>query len=179
MRLEGKQKKLFTKRNILLMSVGIIVAMLIIGSIFLFLTYVNVFQSASLSNPTQEAQNTLNAYINSLNDYNATAAWSLTSPNLQTSYGTLQNFNSTFISPLQATGCHAQIIKNNSAYGTIAYRSLIPIQNSWNINADFEITKHNSSQTNQALTFNLKTYAYSHYQPTDWKIDSTSLFNKT
>jgi hypothetical protein len=79
LQLENKSKKFFTKRNILLISVGIIVAMFLSGAIF----FVALINSFPIANQPKEAQNTVNAYSNALNDYNATGAWDLMSPNMQ------------------------------------------------------------------------------------------------
>jgi hypothetical protein len=168
MQLENKPKKFFTKRNILLISVGIIIAMLLSGAIF-FIAFINLLP---FPDQTQEARNTVKAYVNALNDYNATAAWDLMSPNMQASYGTIQNFTDSFVSQLQESGWHAQLVKNNFEYGTIAEWSLIPFQNACRIVADIAITRNNSPLTNGTFTFDLKTYAFGHFQPSDWKINN-------
>ena len=62
------------------------------------------------SNPVEETQNTMKTFINALNDYDATAAWNLMSPNLQTSYGTIQNFTDSYVKQLQQTGWHTQLL---------------------------------------------------------------------
>ena len=164
-------RKVFSKRSLLLISAGIIVAMLIAGSIFFFLTF-NAAGPISFSDPTDQAQDTVNAYINALNDYNAAAAWSLMSPSIQASYGTLENFNDSFVSQLQASGWHAQIIKNVADYGTVAFYSFVPIQDSLTVVEELGIARNNLSLTAGTFTFNVKTYAYSHNQPTDWKVDN-------
>lgn len=147
---------------------GIIIAMLLSGAIF-FLTFVNLFPS---SNPIGEAQNAVNAYINALNNYNATAAWNLMSPDMQASFGTIQNFTDCYVSQLQQSGWHAQLLRTNFVYGTIAVYSLIPLQNSCQVAADIEIAWNNSASTTRTFTFSLKTYAYDDFQPSDWKIDN-------
>ena len=164
------ERKLLSRRALLLISVGIIVAMLV-GSIFTFLVF-NAIGPISFSDPTEQAQDTVNAYINALNNHNATAAWKLMSPSIQASYGTLQNFNSSFVSQLQQSSWHAQIMKNCYDYGTIASYSLVPIQDSLMLVEKIGISRNNSSLTAGTFTFNLKTYAYSHDQPTNWNIDS-------
>ena len=168
MHVHNKPKKFFAKRNILLFAAGIIISMFLSGAIF-FETLSNSFPNA---NQEQEAQNTVIAYINALNNYNATAAWGLMSPNMQASYGTIQNYIESFVSQLQESGWHAQVIKNDFEYGTIAEYCLFPFQNSCQISTYLKITQNNSSLTNLALTFELKTYAFNHNHPSDWKIDS-------
>jgi hypothetical protein len=168
MQLEYKQKKFFNKRSIFVISVSIIVALVVSGIVF-FSFFINLF---SLTDQPKEAQNTVNAYINALNGYNATAAWNLLSPSMQASYGTIKNFNESFVTQLKESGWHAQINTNVFEYGTIAEFSLISLQNSATVNANIGIMKSNSTVTNVRFTFDLKTYAYSHYQPSDWKINS-------
>jgi hypothetical protein len=91
---------------------------------------------------------------------------------MQASYGTIQNFTNTFVDQLQQAGWHAQLVEINFEYGTIAEFILVPFQNSCHITADVAITRNNSSLTNGTFTFDLKTYAFSNYQPSDWKINS-------
>jgi hypothetical protein len=168
MQFENKPKKFFTKRNILLISIGIIVAMLLSGVIF-FGVCINLF---SLPNQPQEAQNTVKAYINALNEYNATAAWNLISPSMQASYGTIQNYTAGLVEHLESSGWHAQIITDDYEYGTIAEYCLFPFQNSCHINTYIEISQSNTLLTYKTVSFYLKTYAYSNFQPSDWKINS-------
>jgi hypothetical protein len=169
LRLENKPKKLLTKRNVLLIFVGIIIAMLLSGAVF-FLFFINLFP---LSNPVEEAQNTMKTYINALNDYNATAAWDLMSLKMQASYGTIQNFTDSYVSQLRQSGWHAQLLDIKSAGGTIAVYILIPFQDSYRIVADIRIIQNNSTVT-KTQTFDLKTYIYKNFQPSDWKIDNWS-----
>jgi len=169
MQLKNKPKKFLTKRNVLLISVGIIIAMLLSGAIFFSL--INLFP---LSNPMQEAQNTMKSYINALNDYNATAAWDIMSPNMQVRYGTIQNFTDSYVSQLQQSGWHAQLLEIKNAYGTIAVYSLIPFQDSCQIVAGIGITRNNSSSATETYTFDLKTYTFKNFQPSSWKIDDWS-----
>ena len=120
------------------------------------------------------AQNTMKTYINALNDYNATAAWDLMSPNMQASYGTMQNFTDSYVSQLQQSGWHAQLLTIKNEYGTIAVYILIPFQNSYHIVADIGITQNNSSSATKTYTFDLKTYTFKNFQPSGWKIDKWS-----
>jgi hypothetical protein len=168
MQMENKPKRFFTKRNIVLISASIIIAMLLSGAVF-FLAFVNLFPS---SNPIGEAKNAVNTYINALNDYNASAAWDLMSPDMQAQYVTIQNFTDSCVSQLQQSGWHAQLLRTDFLYGTIAVYSLIPLQNSCQVAADIEITRNNSASTTQTFTFSLKTYAYDDFHSSDWKIDN-------
>jgi hypothetical protein len=168
LQLHTKPRNLLTKKNILLITIGVIVAMLVSGMVF-FVFLINFF---NLPNQPKEAQDTVNAYINALNDYNATAAWNLISPSIQASYGTLQNFTGSFVSQLQQSDWHAQIITNDYESGTIAEYCLFQFQNSCHINTYIEISQSNTLLTYKAVSFDLKTYAYSNFQPSDWKINS-------
>lgn len=169
LQLENKPKKFFTKRNVLSIFVGIIIAMLLSGAVF-FPLFINLFP---LSNPIEEAQNTMKTFINALNDYNATAAWDLMSPNMQASYGAIQNFTDSYVSQLQQSGWHAQLLDIKNAGGTIAVYILIPFQDSYRIVADIRITQNNSSVT-KTRTFDLKTYVFKNFRPSGWKIDNWS-----
>jgi hypothetical protein len=141
--------------------------MLLSGPVF-FIFSLNLF-----SNPVEEAQNTMKTFINALNDYNATAAWNLMSPHMQASYGAIQNFTDTYVSQLQQSAWHAQLLDVKNAGGSIAVYVLIPFQDSYQIVADITITQNNSSAT-KTQTFNLKTYVFKNFQPSDWKIDNWS-----
>lgn len=174
-RLEGQPKRFFSQRNVLILVVGVLVCVVVVGSVLFFLVFSNLFQSFSVSafsNPVGEAQNTLSAYIDALNAYNATAAWNLLSPNMQISYQTLQNFNDSFVGKLQTSGWHAQIVSDSSGYGTIASWTPLHIQNSWTMPVDLRVTLDNASSTYKTINFSVKSYAYSNNQPTNWKIDS-------
>jgi hypothetical protein len=168
MQVGTRPKKLLTKNHILLIVAGLAIAMLVSGAIF-FALFINIF---SLPNQPQEAQNTLNAYINALNEYNATAAWNLISPSMQASYGTIQNYTASFVEQLESSDWHAQVITNYYEYGTIAEYCLFPFQNSCHINTYLEISQSNTLLTYKTVSFDLKTYAYSNFQPSDWKINS-------
>jgi hypothetical protein len=170
LQLENKPKKFFTKRNMLLISVGLIIAMLLLGAIF-FIFFINLFP---LSNPVEEAQGTMNAYIKALNDYNATAAWNLMSLNMQASYGSIQNFTNSYVNQLQRSGWHAQLPDVKNAYGSIAEYILVPFQDSYRIVANIRITQNNSSSATKTQTFDLKTYTFKNFQPSGWKIDHWS-----
>lgn len=170
LQLENKPKKFFTKRNILLISVGIIIATLLFGAVF-FIFFINLFP---LSNPVEEGQNTMKTYIKALNDYNATAAWNLMSSNMQAAYGSIQNFTDSYVSQLQQSGWHAQLLQIKNEYGSIAVYSLIPFQNSYRIVADIGITQDNSSSATKTYTFDLKTSTFKNFQPSGWKIDHWS-----
>ena len=159
---------LLTRRTLFLIIVGVLVTMLVCGIVF-FAFFISLF---NLPNQPQEAQSTVNAYINALNDYNATAAWNLISPSMQAMYGTVQNFTDSFVSQLRNTGWHAQLTENNYEYGTIAEYCLVPFQNSCRVDALIAVTQNNSQLTAETFTFDLKTYAFSNYQPSDWKINS-------
>ena len=153
----------------LLISAGVIVALLLFGSIFFAATAINL---SPFQDQRKEALNAVQTYINALNDYNATTTWNLMSPNVQAVYGTIQNFTDSFVSPLKEPGWHAQILANNFDYGTIAEYILVPFQNSGHITVVLGITSTNSPATSATFTFELKTYAYGHFQPSDWKIDN-------
>jgi hypothetical protein len=163
-------RKVFSKRSLLLISAGIIVAMLVAGSIFFFMIF-NTPGPISFSDPTEQAQDTLNSYVNALNDHNTTAAWNLLSPSVQSLYQSIENFNESVMIPLQQSGWHAQINDDNSGYGTIATFFPIPMQDVWTIIANLGITHNNSTAIYRTVSFNLKTYTFSHYQPSNWKIN--------
>jgi len=168
MQVGAKPKKLLTKNHILFIVAGLAIVMVASGAIFFAFAITNSF---SLTNQPQEAQDTVNAYVNALNAYNATAAWNLISPSMQATYGTLQNFSDSFVNHLQESGWHAQTIKNVFVYGTLAEFCLFNFQNSAHVNVDLEIIKNNLFAINETFTFELKTYGFSHYQPVDWRID--------
>ena len=174
MQVGAKPKKFLAKNHILLIVAGLAIAMLVSGAIF-FAFVINIF---SLPNQPQEAQGTVNAYINSLNEYNATAAWNLISPRMQASYGTIQNYTASFVEQLKSSGWHAQIMTSNYMYGTIAEYCLFPFQNSCHINSCIEISQSNTLLTYKTVSFDLKTYEYSNFQPSDWKINANSLLCK-
>jgi predicted PurR-regulated permease PerM len=167
LQLENRPKKLFTKRNVLLIFVGMIIAMLLSGAVF-FGFFMNLF-----SNPVEEAQNTVKTFINALNDYNAAAAWDLMSPRMQASYGSIQNFAGSYVTQLQQSGWNAQLLDVQNVGGSIAVYILIPFQDSYRIVADTRITQNNSSVT-KTQTFDLKTYVFKNFQPSSWKIDNWS-----
>ena len=164
----AKPKKFLTKNHILLIVAGLAIVMVVSGAIF-FAFVINIF---SLPNQPQEAQDMVNAYINALNEYNATAAWNLISPSMQASYGTIQNYTASFVEQLESSDWHAQVITNDYEYGTIAEYCLFPFQNCCHINTYLEISQSNTPLTYKTVTFDLKTYAYSDFQPADWKINS-------
>jgi hypothetical protein len=170
LQLKNRPKKFFTRRNVLLIFVGVIIALLLSGGLVFFLVSTNLFP---LSNPVNQAQSTMKTFIDALNDYNATAAWDIMSPNMQASYGTVQNFTDSYVSQLQQSGWHAQLLDIKNAGGTIAVYILIPFQDSYRIVADTRITQNNSTVT-KAQTFDLKTYVFKNFQPSGWKIDNWS-----
>lgn len=168
--LEAKPRKFFPVKTVVLIVVCVIIAMLLVGAVFSLLLI--PLMHSHFSDQTIEAQNTVNNYINALNHYDVPTAWGLMSPNMQASYGTIQNFTESFVNQLQGSGWHAQIIKNTFEYGTIAEYSLVPMQNSCQILLNLRLTRSNSNSTNETFAFELKTYAFSHNAPSNWKIDS-------
>jgi hypothetical protein len=153
---------MFTKTRLLWLCAGIIAAVLVSGAAFVAFFFVqNIWQGVDTS--VAESENTVNSFIAALNNYDANTAWNLMSPALQTSYGTMQNFNDTVIGVLRQSGWHAQLLSVLSIEGNFTLPSSL-VRSSAQIKTQLKVTQ-NGVPTNVTYVFEL-------VKPSEWRINN-------
>jgi hypothetical protein len=121
----------------------------------------NIWQGVDTS--VAESENTVNSFIAALNNYDDNTAWNLMSPALQTSYGTMQNFNDTVIGVLRESGWHAQLLSVLSIEGNFTLPSSL-VRSSAQIKTQSKVTR-NGVSTNVTCIFEL-------VKPSEWRINN-------
>jgi hypothetical protein len=151
------RRRIFNKTWLFWLCVGIIMAILVSGAFFFTFFVQNIWQSVDTS--VAESEDTMNSFIYALNNYDANTAWSLMSPALQTSYGTIYDFNDTVITVLRQSAWHAQVLSVISINGDFTLPGSI-VRSSAHIKTQLQVTR-NGVLTNVTYTFDL-------VKPSEW-----------
>ena len=92
-------------RKKILALVVVVTAVVAIAAVFLW-----QLMSASFA----EVETAITSYINAVNNYDADASWELMSPDLQLSYTSKENFNSSILDGLKQTSWQASLASISS-----------------------------------------------------------------